>query len=204
MSVSQLLSELTQIGVRIEVHERLLKYAPKSTVTPELHSRMKARKVELLAIIRLTAKVSTREVCGQALSETLTFDGLLNHECSGCGRCFGCRPTNGEVATRFAGAPKKAIPVVDEESQVSGNRRGCPMSRMRQSRTIESDGWRLVRPDTWPVALPEVRTAHACSATRGGGRTHSQANGSKIKFQTKRTAHVMIQQWPRNGRNAKS
>lgn len=126
VSISQLLTELTRLGVRIEVQGDVLRYAPRSAVTPELASRMKTQKSELVAILRSTADLGPCKHCGQLLRETLTFDGFLNLECSGCRRCLGCRPSTVEIADRFANAPFGAIPVVNDESQVINEVDPCP------------------------------------------------------------------------------
>lgn len=79
-----------------------------------------AEDVEQVAEQQAAAEMAKCEDCGQVLVETLTFDGFLNLECPACERCFGCRPSTDEVASRFAGTPEKAILVVENESPVSG------------------------------------------------------------------------------------
>ncbi len=94
--------------------------APHNALTPDLLNRLKTHKAELLLMLRSAAELGTCEYCGQALTETLTFDGFLNLECPGCDGCFGCRPSSAEIAARFAETRNKAISVVNEESEVTG------------------------------------------------------------------------------------
>lgn len=46
------MADLDRLGIRIEAHGDRLRYSPRSLVTPDLIDRMKARKGELLAILR--------------------------------------------------------------------------------------------------------------------------------------------------------
>lgn len=52
MSATQIITDLKQLGIRIEAHGDRLRYSPRSAVTPDLTRRMKAHKGELLAILR--------------------------------------------------------------------------------------------------------------------------------------------------------
>ena len=126
MSAAELLLDLGRLGIRLEADGERLRYCPRSALTPDLLARLKAYKIELLAMLRPAAELGTCEDCGQSLTETPTFDGFLNLECPGCDRCFGCRPLSSEIAARFAGAPEKAIPVFDDNSQVIGEVFLCP------------------------------------------------------------------------------
>jgi hypothetical protein len=52
VSAAELITDLARLGIRIEAHGDRLRYSPRSAVTPDLAERMKAHKVELLAILR--------------------------------------------------------------------------------------------------------------------------------------------------------
>lgn len=52
MTVTQLMADLTRLGIRLEAEGNRLRYWPRSAVTTDLAQRMKARKGELLAILR--------------------------------------------------------------------------------------------------------------------------------------------------------
>ena len=52
MSTAKLLADLARLGIRLEADGDRLRYAPRSAVTPDLLSRMGARKGELLEIMR--------------------------------------------------------------------------------------------------------------------------------------------------------
>lgn len=51
MTPIMLLDQLAGLGITIEAHEGGLRYAPRSAVTPELASAMKAHKPALIAIL---------------------------------------------------------------------------------------------------------------------------------------------------------
>lgn len=126
--LADLLADCDSHGIRLALADGggLAIDAPKDALTPELLARLKAHKADLLPMLRPAAELGTCEDCGQSLTETPTFDGFLNLECPGCDRCFGCRPSTGEIAARFAVAPEKAITVSDDESQVIGEVVPCP------------------------------------------------------------------------------
>lgn len=51
MNTTQLMTDLTRLGIRLEAHGDRIRYSPRSTVTPDLAQRMKMHKSELLAIL---------------------------------------------------------------------------------------------------------------------------------------------------------
>jgi len=51
VTVTQLMVDLTRLGIRLEANGDRLRYSPRLAVTPELADRMKAHKDELLAIL---------------------------------------------------------------------------------------------------------------------------------------------------------
>ena len=51
MTPIMLLEKLAELGITIEAHGDQLRYAPRSAVTPELASAMKAHKPALIAIL---------------------------------------------------------------------------------------------------------------------------------------------------------
>ena len=52
VSAARLMTDLAQLGIRIEAHGDRLRYSPRSAVTPDLADRMKDHKGDLLAILR--------------------------------------------------------------------------------------------------------------------------------------------------------
>ena len=64
MSTTNLIANLTRLGIRLEGHGDRLRYSPRSAVTPDLADRMKALKGELLAM--LTDDRTTPEIRRQA------------------------------------------------------------------------------------------------------------------------------------------
>ena len=113
MTAADLIADLAQLGIQLEAHGDRLRFWPRSAVTPDLAQRMKARKRQLLFLLRSDAPdtdttttsrpdLGTCPTCDTRLVEKLTFDHFLNLECSRCDRCFGCRPSTKEVAARFA------------------------------------------------------------------------------------------------------
>ena len=117
MSVVEVLAELMRLGVQLVADRDRLRYQPRSAVSPELLGQLAANKVELLEVlIRQPIVVATPEdekptptpgdvgicvACNLPLVENPTFDGFLNLDCPKCYRCFGCRPSSEEVASRF-------------------------------------------------------------------------------------------------------
>lgn len=58
-----LLTELVRHGIELQAHGDLLRYRPRSAMTPELAARVGARKPELLAILRLGAPPESPQGC---------------------------------------------------------------------------------------------------------------------------------------------
>jgi hypothetical protein len=72
MTTTQLLAELALLGVQLEARGDRLRYSPRSAVTPDLVDRIKARKLELLAILDSAADAQveeTGEVCRNLTDE---------------------------------------------------------------------------------------------------------------------------------------
>jgi hypothetical protein len=135
-------------------------------------------------MLRPEAELGTCEDCGQALTETPTFDGFLNLECPGSDRCFGCRPSTGEIAARFAGAPEKAIPVADDDSQVFGEVVPCPVcGSLELWQSVAGDllgltpgRWRCMKCDP-PTAARRLAEAAERIRRRANRRTTTRHNG---------------------------
>ena len=51
VSVADLITELSQLGIKLEVQGDRLRYSPRSAMTPELAERVKSHKAVLLAIL---------------------------------------------------------------------------------------------------------------------------------------------------------
>jgi hypothetical protein len=51
----QILTDLAQLGIRIEAHGNRLRYSPRSAVTPDLVKQMRANKAELLTALTPSA-----------------------------------------------------------------------------------------------------------------------------------------------------
>lgn len=56
MSATELRNDLAQRGIKLAVHGDLLRYSPRSAITPDLLERMSAHKEELLTIVRNEAQ----------------------------------------------------------------------------------------------------------------------------------------------------
>ncbi|MGH9927629.1 MAG: hypothetical protein ACREA9_00225 [Pyrinomonadaceae bacterium] len=56
MTVAELLADLDERGVKLEAAGDMVRYHPKSAVTPDLLARMTAHKAELLTFLRDIAK----------------------------------------------------------------------------------------------------------------------------------------------------
>ena len=67
VTATQLMADLTRLGIKLEAHGDRLRYSPRSAVTPDLADRMKAHKGELLAI--LTADPVTLETRQQVYAQ---------------------------------------------------------------------------------------------------------------------------------------
>lgn len=52
MNAAELLLELAGLGILLEAHGDRLRYSPRSALTPDLLTRLKTHKAELLAILR--------------------------------------------------------------------------------------------------------------------------------------------------------
>ena len=52
MSATALRKDLARLGIRLEVHGDVLRYSPRSAITPEFLGLMSAHKEELLEIVR--------------------------------------------------------------------------------------------------------------------------------------------------------
>lgn len=132
MSATQLITDLDRLGIRIEAHGDRLRYSPRSAVTPELANRMRARKAELLAILRGSLGIGACSTCRVRLLEVPTFDGFLNLECPSCDRCFGCRPSTEEIAARFRKPKEKAKSVFVNKCPLFGEIVSCPQCEDRE------------------------------------------------------------------------
>jgi TubC N-terminal docking domain len=172
VSAAQLLTELTQRGIRIEAHGDRLRYSPRSAVTPDLADKMKAHKGDLLTILRSkSTNLGACPACGERLWEIATFDGFLNLECPACDRCYGCRPSTDEVAARFAGRPVKAIQICDESLEAMGEVYPCnPCSGLELWQSVAGD-WRCLRCDP-----PSAARRLAEAAERIRRRTNRRAD----------------------------
>ncbi len=56
MSAAELRNDLAQRGIKLAVHGDMLRYSPRSAITPDLLERMSAHKEELLALVRNEAR----------------------------------------------------------------------------------------------------------------------------------------------------
>jgi hypothetical protein len=183
---TDLLADCHARGIRLALApgDGLAIDAPQDALTPDLLGRLKAHKPDLLVMLRPEAELGTCEDCGQALTETPTFDGFLNLECPRCDRCFGCRPSTGEIAARFAGAPQKAIPVVVDESQAIGEVVPCPKCcKLELWQTAADDlfgltpgRWRCVKCEP-PTDARRLAEAAERIRRRANRRTITRHNG---------------------------
>ena len=91
MSAARLIADLTNMGIRLEVQGDRLRYSPRSAVTPTLIERMKARKAELLAILRRDGHSKPHNQSGRRTTILCPFcrnDDVVDHERGlWCGVC---------------------------------------------------------------------------------------------------------------------
>jgi len=104
-AATELLADLTRLGVQVVAHGDHLRYRPQSLVTPELAARLKTHKPELLAILRpaVAPDVATTTT---APSEAIAWEECIDPPvpCPECGglvfwrapwhdrRCAACDP----------------------------------------------------------------------------------------------------------------
>ena len=100
MTVVELLAEFGRLGIRLEAQGERLRFHPRSAMTSELLSRLKAHKGELLTLLRPTESptrpavdappTSAKAVCRCGSTETTDVaihDGAsLRRDCAKCGR----------------------------------------------------------------------------------------------------------------------
>ena len=55
MIATELLADLTRLGIRLEAHGDRLRFWPRSAVTTDMGARIKTHKDELLAVLRCFA-----------------------------------------------------------------------------------------------------------------------------------------------------
>lgn len=171
------MTELAYRGIRIEARGDRLRYSPRSAVTPDLVDQMRACKNELLTILRSSSvDLGACTACGEKLWEIPTYDGFLNLECPACDRCFGCRPSTGEIAARFATSPSQAIQVCDEDFGVVG--KVCPCVQcggLELWQSVAGD-WRCLRCDP-PTAARRLAEAAERIRRRAIRRATTRQNG---------------------------
>ena len=113
MIATELLADLTRLGIRLEAHGDRLRFWPRSAVTPELADRMKAHKAELLAVLQPQATqmrraptpekplepTSVSRPCPNHLDVADRVDtpaegrpGWIRTTCRRCGKFIGYRP----------------------------------------------------------------------------------------------------------------
>ncbi len=177
MNASQLITELTRLGIRIEAKGDQLRFKPQSAVTPDLAVRMKAHKGALLKILSSRSMdLGACACCGEELLEIPTSDGFLNLECPSCDRCFGCRPSTDEVAARFAGKPVKAIQVCDENFDLIGEVYPCAQCGSLELWQSTDGDYRCLRCDPPKAArrlaraAERIRMENANRHWRGGAK----------------------------------
>ncbi|TWU06940.1 hypothetical protein CA54_53440 [Symmachiella macrocystis] len=76
MSASELRNDLAQRGIRLDVHGDLLRYSPRSAITPGLLERMSAHKEELLAIVQNEAHAPAIDLSDPTAVWQATLDRL--------------------------------------------------------------------------------------------------------------------------------
>ena len=83
MKATQLMADLTRLGIRIEADGDRLRYSPRSAVTPDLADQMKSHKDALLAILQGDSKIppidlSSATAIWQAALDRLEGDPLFS------------------------------------------------------------------------------------------------------------------------------
>ena len=91
MTATELLTDLTRLGIRLEAHGERLRFFPRAAVTPDLADRMKSHKSELLAALRSAGEI---EVDTENAIEPIPFgpdDWPINtiEQPAPCGVCGG-------------------------------------------------------------------------------------------------------------------
>jgi len=94
MKTSELIAELTRLGVRLEAHGDRLRYYPRSLVTPALADRLKAHKCGLLAMLQSESVESPAKAvcrCGSThCRDVLIHNGeSVRRDCGRCGKFLG-------------------------------------------------------------------------------------------------------------------
>jgi len=111
MSIAGLIADLDQLGIRLEAHGDRLRYSPRTVVTPDLADQIKARKGELLTLLRTDcdqdqpiddpweSAIEPPEPCADCGSLELWWNPL------GVARCRRCKPPT--TVRRLRGARPK-------------------------------------------------------------------------------------------------
>ena len=113
MSASELLLDLGRLGVRLEVDGERLRFHPRSTVSPDLLSRLKTHKAELLAMLRPTPEatpappVATPDVATPDVENAFS-DWVLRPDANG--RIGLEAPSLPEVDRWWATSPWEGVP----------------------------------------------------------------------------------------------
>jgi TubC N-terminal docking domain len=76
MSAAELRNDLAQRGVKLAVHGDMLRYSPRSEITPDLLERMSAHKEELLAIVQNEARTPVIDLSDPTAVWQATLDRL--------------------------------------------------------------------------------------------------------------------------------
>jgi len=83
MSVQQLISDLTNLEIRLEAHGDQLRYFPRSSVTPAMTERLKQNKSMLLAILRSVAQQDMDALKGTLLAGLADDPDFSDHVIEG-------------------------------------------------------------------------------------------------------------------------
>ncbi len=85
MSAAELILDLNRLGIRLEADGERLRFFPQSAVTPEIATRLRSHKAELLAILgppppKLAIDVTDAVVVWQTALDLLEQDPLFSPE----------------------------------------------------------------------------------------------------------------------------
>ena len=182
MTATQLMADLTGLGIQLVAHGDRLRYAPRSAVTPDLADQMKVHKPELLEMLRVDGNepnIDPTNVTSvwQAALDQLEGDPLFPPDVMNALRAANVywasdespvRPTDD---SKFMDLGPDGWPVNSIDPRRTGT-----LPEMRHAETVANSGRQL--------AMPAMRPADQGAASTGTGRTNTPGKGSRQRRRT--------------------